>query len=448
MAYPAQIKDFFGKSHNGDQEFFELRLFSVDPNLVEWRVGEFVFPPHGGDYMYYGSADILATRADLLGTSYLWVAADQNGHGTWGGGPIDSEDCSGGDAAFNHDCFEGNFEDALANKAFWWFDPSRDLGEPEALRFDAWPLEARGLSKERVVPQILREPNDTRAAFISNSTGYGITREYIRYQPGIDIPSAKRFCGWRCPSRKSDGSCVGTNDNMVCDGGGVTFPSLDGSTVGIPGYAELYDVGKSFYHDGPIGTNSSYQHADFAYQLWGAPNLKRLESGNVVNGRQYESLLLASSTWSDAQGRDYGVATLGDGDRNGHGWSAGAGGWSSASVASPTTPPTIFVAFAQKHTIRRFDVLTVQDNPDMPVEPTASTLANQFGVKDYTIEYCSLAPCSINNDTGWQPLVSVVNNNRAWRPHTFAPITTSAFRIRITAAHGGYARLVELEAWE
>jgi hypothetical protein len=241
--------------------------------------------------MYYGDVNVLATRADLLGTSYLWIATDQNGHGTWGGSEIDSEECKGGGIVW-HDCFEGTLQEALVDGAYWWFDPSRDIGEPEAPRYDAWPLEARGSSEPgyvgpAIVPQIKREPNNPNAAYIENNTGFGVAREYLVYRAGVPaIPAAKRWCGWTCPNRLDDGNCSYQPylafETMNCDGGAKTFPSA-GGTVDMPGYADLYKVGESYYHAGPIEVDESYQKADFAYQLWGNPNLKPLESGNVAN---------------------------------------------------------------------------------------------------------------------------------------------------------------------
>ena len=87
MAYPEQYTDFsLGSSHIGDSEMFELRLYSAaGSGFSEWRIGEFVFPPHGGDLQYYGDVGVLAARAKALGTAHIWIATDEDGHGSWGG---------------------------------------------------------------------------------------------------------------------------------------------------------------------------------------------------------------------------------------------------------------------------------------------------------------------------------------------------------------------------
>jgi hypothetical protein len=495
MAFPGQYPDGIDadtpighKSHIGDAEMFEVRLFSARGGLAEWRVGEIVFPPHGGDgeedlsttyYQYYGDVGVLARRAALLGTAHLWVAVDENTHGTWGGSEIDSEECKGGGIK-KHDCFSGksgnslacqldpsqscgsgSLRDSLVEGDYWWFDPTRDIGEPEALRYEAWPVEERGSSTPPyvglpVVPQIKREPNNPNAAYIVNNTGYGVAREYILYREASpEIGTAKRFCGWRCPERMPDGACAPYPYNgfpegatpINCDGGGAKFPNV-GFTTTL--YGQLYPVAAGFYRSGALAPDDQYQHADFAYQLWGNSNILPLSSGNVANRFQYHEdppYANATSTWSAS----YGEETVHDGDRKGTGWTSGGGGWSSAAPASTAAPQSIRIAFAAARRIRRIDVFTVQNDPQAPADPTPATLANVYGIRDYQVQYCSAALatlCAPNADQNWTTLATVTGNNRAWRTHLFAPVDVQAVRIKVTGAWNSYARITEIETWE
>ncbi|HEY5938825.1 MAG TPA: discoidin domain-containing protein [Kofleriaceae bacterium] len=445
MEYPLQPGD-----HIGDSEMFEVRLFSAGPDFTEWRAGEIVFPPHGGTegstvyYPYYGDVGVLAQRAEYLGIAELWVAADENSHGSWGGSEIDSEECRGG-GIVGHDCFDGDLEDALAAGKYWWFDPSRDIGEPEALRYNAWPLEARG-SGTPVIPQIKREPNNPHAAYVENNTGHGIAREYILYRDDSpEIPSAIAFCGWKCPSRLPNGQCAtppyanGFGIGLVCDGGGVDFPTGPRTTTL---YGSLFPSGQTYYRRGSDTTKPEYQAADFAYQLWGNANGQALTSGNVANRFQYPGVTItASSTYSAA----YPASSIIDGDRRGTGWGQG-GGWSSTSSPTAFVPEYLTIAFGQARSIRRIDLFTVQDGYTQPLEPTVALTFQYYGVRDYQLQYCPTATCT---ETTWQPIgAAVTSNDRVWRSHSFAAVTAHAIRVRINGAAAGNARVTELEAWE
>ena len=358
MAYPEQYTDFaLGSSHIGDSEMVELRLYSAaGSGFAEWRIGEFVFTPHGGDLQYYGDVGVLAARAKALGTAHIWIATDEDGHGSWGGSETDSDDCRLGGGSGIHDCFDGgSLREALAAGRYWWFDPSRDIGEPEGLRYDAWPMEPRGSSTApfvgpAVAPQIKREPNNPHAAYIENNSGRGVAREYIRYTDSSpDISAAKRFCGWRCPVRKADGQCARYPNNGfakgdvpdTCDGGGVAFPRGDFTTAL---YGNLYPVGVGYYRSGAIQPNDDYRFADFTYQLWGNANILPLTSGNVANRWQYGASAAEMTLTQDGrvQARPvldarFSAAAVIDGDRKGAGW-GGGGGWQSAAVPSAASP--------------------------------------------------------------------------------------------------------------
>jgi len=485
MQYPEQYTDAaFRDGHIGDSEMFELRLYSAGSGLSEWRIGEFVFTPHGGGLQYYGDVGVLAARAKALDTVHIWIAADEDSHGSWGGSEPDSEDCRLGAGATGHDCFDGSLREALAAGRYWWFDPSRDIGEPEGLRYDAWPIEPRVSSTApytgpAVAPQIKREPNNAYAAYIENNSGRGVAREYIRYaDSSATIPAAMRFCGWRCPVRTADGQCAGFPNNgfapgddpNTCDGGGKDYPR-DGFTTTL--YGNLYPVGVGYYRSGAIRPDAGYRSADFAYQLWGNPSVLPLRSGNVANRWQYASTA-GEETPGEARpviDASFSPDAVIDGDRKGAGWGAG-GGWQSRLAASPSSPQTVRVVFETPRTIRRIEVFTLQDDSTAPAEPKPGMKFSKFGIRDFQVQYC-VGPLAENcsTDQNWQTLATTTGNDKVWRTYSFSPVTAKAVRVRVTAAAepagsratttgatsvgptttiptAGRARITEIEAWE
>lgn len=73
--------------------------------------------------------------------------------------------------------------------------------------------------------------------------------------------------------------------------------------------------------------------------------------------------------------------------------------------------------------------------------PTLSETWTLEGVTDFQIQYW--------NGSSWQDFTgcNVTGNDKVWRQFTFSPVNTDKIRIYITAAPGGYGRVVELEAW-
>jgi hypothetical protein len=126
-----------------------------------------------------------------------------------------------------------------------------------------------------------------------------------------------------------------------------------------------------------------------------------------------------------------------NGDRRGAPWGAG-GAWSDA---TRTFPDWLRVDFAEAKTIKEIDVFSVQDNLKAPVEPTPTMTFFRYGLTHFQLEYW--------NGSAWAPIPggAVSGNNLVWRQVTFAPITTTAVRIFITAALGGASRLAEIEVY-
>jgi hypothetical protein len=229
---------------------------------------------------------------------------------------------------------------------------------------------------------------------------------------------------------------------LPCDGGGAQFPR-DGFTTNL--YGDLYPVGSSIYRTVDVDLAEDYAQADYTYQLWGNANLLPLTSGNVANRWQYKNTTAdATSEWSSS----YPALGVNDGDRKGAGWQAG-GGWNSLLTQTTAAPQSVRVVFDQPRTITRINVFTVQNTYDVPVDPTLTTSASQYGIRDYSVEYCPVGlTCIAGSDSNWQVLAQVTGNTSAWRLHVFGAVTATAVRVRVTAANGGLARITEVEAWE
>ena len=97
--------------------------------------------------------------------------------------------------------------------------------------------------------------------------------------------------------------------------------------------------------------------------------------------------------------------------------------------------------FAASNTINEIRVYTLQNDYRNPVEPTASTPADVYGILDFDVQYW--------NGAGWLtvPGGSVTNNDKAMRVFTFADITTTKIRVVINNSRVHFSRITELEAF-
>ena len=125
-----------------------------------------------------------------------------------------------------------------------------------------------------------------------------------------------------------------------------------------------------------------------------------------------------------------------NGDRTGAGWGSG-GGWND--VTAGTFPDWVQIVFNGQKTIDHVVVVTLQDNYQSPVLPTASTTFTKYGVTDFNVQAW--------NGSSWVTLGTVAGNNLVMRTVNFTAITTDRIRINITGALASYSRLVEVEAW-
>ena len=105
-------------------------------------------------------------------------------------------------------------------------------------------------------------------------------------------------------------------------------------------------------------------------------------------------------------------------------------------------PDWLEVNFNGNKTISEIDVITQQDDPQHPVEPTLAQTFSLYGITAFDVQYW--------NGSAWAtvPGASVTGNNKVWRQFTFAPITTSKIRVVVNAgADNAFSRVVEVEAW-
>src|SRR6185295_11428805 len=165
-------------------------------------------------------------------------------------------------------------------------------------------------------------------------------------------------------------------------------------------------------------------------EAWQAP-----ESTNVAlesNGGQ----AFASSTLSSA----FPASAIINGDRSGTGWAAGTGGWHDAT--GDNFPDYLEVHFNGEKRINEIDFITLQDNFNEPVEPTADLTFSQYGVTSFRINYWNSATAQ------WVTLTEITGNNLVWRKLEFPTIKTQKLSIIILNGAASYSRVVEIEAWE
>jgi hypothetical protein len=147
------------------------------------------------------------------------------------------------------------------------------------------------------------------------------------------------------------------------------------------------------------------------------------------------AIALASSVYSS---RNYSAASALDGERAGVNWEMG-GGWNDET--RDVWPDTLEVDFPADKTINEIRVYTVQNNFKSPVEPTPSTPADIYGIKDFDVQYW--------NGSAWVtvPGGSVTNNDKAMRVFAFPEITTSKIRVVVNMGRVYFSRITEVEAF-
>ncbi|HEY6035063.1 MAG TPA: discoidin domain-containing protein, partial [Kofleriaceae bacterium] len=212
--------------------------------------------------------------------------------------------------------------------------------------------------------------------------------------------------------------------NWGCDWnlGAHAVVSLAGSNFS-KAYGTLADPAQGC---GIVYWNSSQQTAFFVANAGGAAN---------VANQLYGATTYASSSYSSGTP----ASSVNDGNRKGNPWGSG-GGWSSSAPATAAAPQIITVQFNQLRTINAIDVVTLQDSYGVPIEPTTSTTFAQYGIQNFLVQYY--------NNGVWTTVATVTGNNHVLRHFTFAPVAATHVRVWITQAADGYARVVELSAYD
>lgn len=186
LLHPHDCQSHFGfGGHQGDSEHVRFRLQST--NLKNWTLTL-------GEYHHHSRVDnfsgaYLASRASESGTIYPSIAADEDGHGSWPGRVGSSSHCAGSEDDFcvsSCDCFVDTMANARANGKWEYLATSRNVGGPSPERFRPAAVTVSG-----------------GAAFSSISVGHGTNVEYWTAR----TDSFKKFCGWQCTSRNSEGNC-------------------------------------------------------------------------------------------------------------------------------------------------------------------------------------------------------------------------------------------------
>jgi hypothetical protein len=143
----------------------------------------------------------------------------------------------------------------------------------------------------------------------------------------------------------------------------------------------------------------------------------------------------ASSSYSGS----FPAAGVNNGDRLGTNWGSG-GGWNDA---TPNIyPDWVQINFSSTQSINEIDVFTLQDNYSNPVTPTLTTQFSQYGIIDFQIQYWT-GSVWVDVPGGY-----VIGNRNVWRQFLFASVTTSAIRVQVNNALGGYSRITEIEAYQ
>jgi RHS repeat-associated protein len=105
-------------------------------------------------------------------------------------------------------------------------------------------------------------------------------------------------------------------------------------------------------------------------------------------------------------------------------------------------PDWLEVNFNSSRTISEIDVITQQDDPQNPLEPTLSQTFSLYGITAFDVQYW--------NGSAWVtvPGGSVTGNNKVWRQFNFSPVTTNKIRLVVNGgADNSFSRVVEVEAW-
>jgi hypothetical protein len=115
------------------------------------------------------------------------------------------------------------------------------------------------------------------------------------------------------------------------------------------------------------------------------------------------------------------------------------GEWASAVAVNPHAPQSLTIQLDALRTIDSIEVVTQQDGTfGRSGEPSLTSTFTTAGNQSFTL--AALV------GTTWQTVATVTGNNHVVVERSFTPIAATAIRVTVTAALGGYARVVELSA--
>ncbi len=146
----------------------------------------------------------------------------------------------------------------------------------------------------------------------------------------------------------------------------------------------------------------------------------------------------ATASASSQFSTNYPVYSTINGDRRGRNWNNG-GGWNDGTIN--THPDWLQIDFNGTKTIDEINVITLQDNPATPAEPTELMTFTLYGLTGYSVQYW--------NGSAWVTVTggTVSGNNKVWRKFTFTAITTTKIRVLTSSSPDAYSRITEVEAW-
>lgn len=115
--------------------------------------------------------------------------------------------------------------------------------------------------------------------------------------------------------------------------------------------------------------------------------------------------------------------------------------WHSAANPTVGAPQDYIVDLKQSRSVGRIIVIGVPDVDNRLEEPTEDEISTLYKLIDYTIMKWN------GSDYEAIPgLAAITGNDKVYREFEFTPVSMSRYRVRITAAAGGYARIVATEA--
>ena len=215
--------------------------------------------------------------------------------------------------------------------------------------------------------------------------------------------------------------------------------SINGQTVTIESTDSLTDINNTINETADIGVTSSIIDNTLVLESsdTGFDNKISLQDSNnvlsslgLVTGNKTNLAQSATfSASSEHSSGDYPVSSLNDGDitswGNGDGWNDDTSGDFSNDWVQMDFGSTKTVDQVKVHT------LDTADNP-----------ADEYGVKDYEIQYWD------SGSSSWQTVEEVNGNTQGSVGSNFSAVNTDKLRIKVNGSNDGkYSRLTEVEAY-